>query len=245
MVSVLVANDSRGASDVVGAIRTGDVRMLERLVTRDPALVRTRFGDGSGGTLSALHLVSKWPGHFPNGPEIVHLLTGHGADPDTVCVGWHPETPLHWAASVDDFEVADALLDAGADVSRRGGAVVGGTPLDNAVGYGCWQTAHRLVERGATVEKLWQAAALGYAGRTTDLLQPSLTQTAINEAFWYACRGGQRRTAELLLTRGADPAFSPSYDGRSSMTIAATIGSRQQECVDWLGALTEHTPPLA
>ena len=32
--------------------------------------------------------------------------------------GGHAETPLHWAASRDDLDVADALLDAGADLER-------------------------------------------------------------------------------------------------------------------------------
>ena len=37
-----------------------------------------------------------------------------------------------------------------------------GTPLDNAIGYGCWHVARRLVEAGAAVNKLWHAAALGH-----------------------------------------------------------------------------------
>jgi uncharacterized protein len=67
----------------------------------------------------------------------------------------HAETPLHWAASSDDVEVADALIAGGADVEVRGASIAGGTPLDNAVGYGCWQVAHLLVNSGAKVEKLW------------------------------------------------------------------------------------------
>jgi uncharacterized protein len=34
--------------------------------------------------------------------------------------GPHTETPLHWAASSDDVEVLDALLDAGADIDAKG-----------------------------------------------------------------------------------------------------------------------------
>jgi hypothetical protein len=43
------------------------------------------------------------------------------------------ETPLHYAASSDDLEVAEALIDGGADLEVPGGSI--GTPLDNAVGY--------------------------------------------------------------------------------------------------------------
>ena len=45
------------------------------------------------------------------------------------------ETPLHWAASSDDAEVAEALIDAGADVHGPQGSI--GTPLANAIGYAC------------------------------------------------------------------------------------------------------------
>ncbi len=73
--------------------------------------------------------------YFPNGPQIVHLLIQAGADPNFR----HPtrcgETALHWAASSDDVDVAAALIDGGADIDVPGGSI--GTPLANAVGYGC------------------------------------------------------------------------------------------------------------
>jgi hypothetical protein len=40
-----------------------------------------------------------------------------------------------------------------------------GTPLDNAIGYGCWHVARLLVTRGAKVDKAWHAAALGMLSR--------------------------------------------------------------------------------
>jgi len=55
------------------------------------------------------------------------------------------------AASSDDAEVAAALIDGGADIEAPGASIAGGTPLDDAVGYGCWHVARLLVERGAPV----------------------------------------------------------------------------------------------
>ncbi len=49
------------------------------------------------------------------------------------------ETPLHYAASSDDVDVAEALIEGGANIETPDGSI--GTPLDNAVGYGCWHVA--------------------------------------------------------------------------------------------------------
>ncbi len=57
------------------------------------------------------------------------------------------------------MEVLDALLAAGADIAASGAVIGGGTPLDDAVAFGQWRTAQRLVERGARTT-LWHAAAL-------------------------------------------------------------------------------------
>ncbi len=73
--------------------------------------------------------------------------------------GHGPAPTLHYAASSDDVDVAAALIDDGADVEAPGGSI--GTPLDNAVGYACWHVARLLVMRGARVEKVWHAGALG------------------------------------------------------------------------------------
>src|SRR5262249_57303167 len=82
--------------------------------------------------------------------------------------GRHTETPLHWAASSDDVEVLDALLDRGADIEASGAVIGGGTPLADAVAFGQWRAARRLVERGAQ-SNLWQAAALGLMDRVRQL----------------------------------------------------------------------------
>src|SRR5207244_5434185 len=137
---------------------------------------------------------------FPRGPEVVAALIEAGGDPNTPVQGsWHAETPLHWAASSDDVEVARALIGGGADIEAPGASIAGGTPLDDAVGYGCWQVARLLVERGARVDRLWHAAALGMISRVQELLadEPP-THQQLTDAFWQACHGGQRRMAEHL-----------------------------------------------
>ncbi|MGH8996089.1 MAG: ankyrin repeat domain-containing protein [Acidimicrobiales bacterium] len=189
---------------VVTAIHTGDVATLRRLVEANPGLASSQLG-GPHGVRTPLHAVADWPGYFPNGPDVVRILIEAGADPNARDPDKDgAETPLHWAASSDDVDVASALIDGGADLEVPNGSI--GRPLDNAVGYACWNVARLLVARGAAVTKLWQAAALGMVDRTEELLDSQLDagDEALSQAFWHACGAGQRRAAELLLRRGAD-----------------------------------------
>ena len=118
-------------------------------------------------------MATDWPGYFPNGPATARLLIEADADPNADTGGDRPETPLHWAASIDDADVADVLIDGGADLERPVGSI--GTPLDNAIGYGCWNVARLLVQRSARVGKLWHAAALGIMPRVEELLAATPT----------------------------------------------------------------------
>ena len=152
-----------------------------------------------------LHAATDWPGHFPNNAATVALLVEAGAEVDARFAGPHTETALHWAASSDDVEVLDVLLDQGADIEANGGVIGEGTPLADAVAFGQWKAAVRLVERGAEAD-LWQAAALGLIDRVkeqfADDTAPSTSE--VTNAFWCACHGGQQETTEYLLERGAD-----------------------------------------
>jgi len=137
---------------VVEAIQTGDQERLARLLATHPGLATARLGDDRPGgmTRTLLHAATDWPGHFPNGPATVALLVEAGAEVNARFGGAnHDETPLHWAASSDDVEVLDALVDLGADIEAPGAVIAGGTPLTDARAFGQWRAAHRLVERGA------------------------------------------------------------------------------------------------
>jgi hypothetical protein len=166
-----VTGPTEVADAVVAAIHSGDVAGLRQLITDHPGVASAPLG-GRYKTRTPLHVVTDWPGYFPNGPDVVRLLVDAGADPDARQPG--DETPLHWAASSDDAHVAAALIDAGADINAPDGSI--GTPLANAVGYGCWEVARLLVARGAGVDEPWQGAALGLLDRLEPLLgdHPSL-----------------------------------------------------------------------
>jgi ankyrin repeat protein len=227
-----IPSEDPAAVELVAAIRSGDVETVRRLVGAEPRLAGLRLGGGSS-TKTALHVVADWPGYFPSGPEIVRVLIGAGADPDAVTTPKPEETPLHWAASSDDADVAAALIDGGADIEKPGGSI--GTPLDNAVGYCCWHVARLLAARGARVDKLWHAAALGMLARVEELLsQGQDSEDAVSQAFWHACAGGQRRAAEYLLGRGASLNWVPDYARGTPLDAAGSSGTQRENVITWL-----------
>jgi ankyrin repeat protein len=134
----------------------------------------------------------------------------------------------------DTTSLASLLISGGADIETPRGSI--GTPLDNAVGYGCWNVARLLVQHGARVDKLWHAAALGIMPRVDELLAAAPPPSAddINEAFWQACHGGQRRTAERLLASGADLSATPGYSDQAPAEVAAEPGTQRENLVTWL-----------
>ena len=108
-------------------VQAGELERLAQLLQDNPSLVTAHIGtwpEGMSRTL--LHAATDWPGHFPNSPQVVQLLIDAGADVNARFSGPHTETPLHWAASSDDVEVLDVLLDNGADIEAPGAVIAGG-----------------------------------------------------------------------------------------------------------------------
>ena len=237
-----IPDDDQVAVELRSAVRAGDVEAVQRLLRNDPALSMARLGSKDSGSATPLHLVTDWPGYFPNGPQIVQLLINAGADPNALTTsrgsetaGPGDETPLHYAASSDDADVAEALIDGGADIEVPNGSI--GTPLANAVGYGCWHVARLLVARGARVDKAWLAGALGMLGRLDAILGSDPPAQDVSQAFWHACTGGQRRAAEYLLSRGADLNWEPDYAHGTPLDAASGRSTQQENVITWLREL--------
>jgi hypothetical protein len=100
-----------------------------------------------------------------------------------------------------------------------------------------------LVECGART-KLWHAAALGLMSRVeADFAdQPTRTSDDITVAFYQACAGGQRETAEYLLGRGADINWIPNWGSNKKTPLdvardhdsAINRGPPAESLVEWL-----------
>ena len=221
----------------VEAIRSGDVAKLQRLLSERPELATAAIGSDHecGVTRTLLHVVTDWPGHFPNGPQTVAVLVAAGADVNARFTGPHTETPLHWAASSDDVAVLDALIEAGADIEARGAVIGGGTPMADATAFGNWTSARRLLQCGAATT-MWEAAAVGLADRVEQFFaaETSLPAEDVTGAFWGACHGGHLGVAQYLVERGADV----NWVGWDDLTpLDAAERSEAVAVVAWLRSL--------
>ncbi len=224
------------AHTVTNAIHKGDVATLMQLLSDNPELAGAKIVDKKGTERTLAHIATDWPGHRPNVAEVIKALAEAGADVSAgvfVVSYQHQETPLHWAASCDDVEAADALLDNGADIEATGAIFTNGTAMSDAVIFAQWNVARRLVERGAKTT-IWQAAALGLLDRVQKYFaaEPAPTLDEITGSFWNACRGGHRNTAEYLFDRGANINWLPDWDRVSPLDAAGQSGN--EKVVQWL-----------
>jgi len=158
-------------------IRSGDVALIGYVRTRllaDPALVHERCSGrtilhnaAAAGSMPMVELLVRLgadcngPGHPPlycaanecaiGGGDVVRALVAAGANVDSRenvkrC------TALHLAARRGNVEIAEALLDCGADIEARDSA--GDTPLRRAVNCGKTAVAALLLSRGADRESV-------------------------------------------------------------------------------------------
>lgn len=237
-----IRTDDPIAKDIRNAIHTGKVGELKNLLAANPALATATIVDAKGIGRTLLHLVADWPGHFPNGAQTVAVLIAAGADPNAAITGanYHAETAMHGAASSNDVQVLDALLDGGGNIEAPGAVFTGGSPMSDAVIFANWDAARRLLDRGAKTT-LSQSAALGLLDRVKTFFEaarPSAEE--ITGSFWHACRGGRRETAEFLLNRGGEL----NWIGWDNLTpLQAAYKSGNAELIAWLhnkGANPSH-----
>lgn len=227
ILDALIDNPTHEAA--VAAIHAGDHHTLHQLLAEHPDLASTRLPRRGGRNL--LHVATDWPGHHPDIATTIATLVAAGADPSTGCLGEHPETPLHWAASSNDVTAIDALLDAGADINAPGAVIGGGTPMAHATAFGQWDAARRLLDHGATTT-MCEAACLGLVTQVERHLatnEPSAE--TITSSFWGACHGGHVTTAAILLDAGADLNWV-GYDDLTPLDAARR--SESPAVINWL-----------
>jgi uncharacterized protein len=213
-------------------IKGGDSERLAAMLGSDPGLATCLVMEDGGGR-TPLHLLADAPGGRPRCRDTVALLAAAGANLNAPAVGmWHVEAPLHWAASNDDVDLIDALLDAGADIECPGSSIGDGPPIQSAIGYGQWHAVRRLHERGADTP-LSGLAVLGLTGQVAEALdRRDLDQDAMSGALWNTCRVGDIVVARMLVDAGADPSWPAPWSGETPLDIARS--ARQEHMLAWL-----------
>jgi uncharacterized protein len=123
---------------VLEAAATGRAERVRELVEADPELLRERTPEG----FTPLGLAA-----FMGGPEVVHALLEHGADPDGDADNQFGVRPVNSAAAAHDHETMRMLLAAGADANaqQKGGF----TPLHEAAHTDDVEMARLLLSHGA------------------------------------------------------------------------------------------------
>ena len=112
---------------------------------------------------------------------------------------------------------------------REATVTIGGAGWHGSFSAACLLCSPRLL----TLPRPRQAAALGLVARVEAALagDPEPSHREVTNAFWHACRGGQRGTAAMLLERGAEVSWL-GYDRRTALDAAQESGSR--DLVAWL-----------
>jgi ankyrin repeat protein len=217
----------------MSAIQTGDVEALRQLLEGEPTISKARIVDPKGVSRTLLHIAADWPGHFPNVAQTIGLLIERGADPDAPVLGGNaPERPLHWAASSNDVDALNALLDGGADIESPGAIFTSGTAMSDAVIFAQWNAARRLVDRGAKTT-LAESAGLGLLDRLATCFEqePKPVCDQVTVALWHACRGGQLQAAQYLTGKGANINWV-GWDKIAPLDGAQQSGN--QDLIAWL-----------
>jgi ankyrin repeat protein len=132
-------------------------------------------------------------------------------------------TALHWAATLDEAELARMLLQAGAN-TRATTRLGGYTPLHLAAQAGAGGALTALLEAGADVKAttasgataLMLAAKSGDAGNVAKLLDagadPNAKETAQGQtALMFAAASNSAEAARVLLARGADAHVASAF----------------------------------
>lgn len=225
----------------VDAVVKGDLQVLQALLRDNPALVRERSARGHGATL--LHYIAaNGTENFrqvtpPNALDIAETLLAAGAEPDALAytygTKWGTTLELlvsssHPSQAGLQTALAEKLLDYGAAVN---GVRDDCAPLVTAIYFHYPKSAETLVERGARVDNVVTASAMGkttqLAGYLDDtgklkagaplvnvewLKVPVTPEANLALAFVWAAMLNREETVRFLLEKGVSPASKDHRD---------------------------------
>ena len=215
------------------AVVNGDVATLQRLLKNDPELVHARSTRDHEATL--LHYVAA-NGHEgfrqrtpKNAVDVARALLEAGAEPDALADMYNYRcTTMEMLVSSThphDAGVQEALVDTLIDYGAAVDGVDGdGSPLMTAFRFHYPKAAAALLRRGAKVDNILSAAAVGRLDLIDDFVDdngqlrpdaplvqvkwprlPKDPRVHLGWALAWGCTFGPSEVVELLLRKGVDP----------------------------------------
>ena len=205
------------------AVALADAQRIRLLINADPGLLRQINPGGGLLTLAVNH------GHV----EIVRLLLDLGADVDERIMLHQLEEPtfswgmpLWYAALAGQHDIAELLLDRGADPNAN--VYASGWPLRNAWGHKDDSVKRLLLQRGAKVQPYMVAEAHD-VGEAKRLLEADASEQLARELAWSAADHGYPAIVELALPRLKWPANDPSWHWILIQPIRGATGDRDNQ----------------
>jgi streptogramin lyase len=119
-----------------------------------------------------------------------------------------------------------------------------GTPLWEAVVFGCLKAAAKLLELGASYD-LPIAAGMGRLDLVRQFFDGNVTDEALHSAFGLACANGHLDTAKWLLKKGADPNRKTGTAGPDGNLWFTESSSNRIARITTIGVVTEFSVPTA
>jgi ankyrin repeat protein len=215
------------------AVVAGDLVALRSLLDRHPDLVRARSTRRHHATL--LHYVSAngvegtRQATPANAVEIARALLSAGAEVDALADAYDEKyttmrllvSSAHPHAAGLQEKLVEVLADYGASLEGVG---KWDSPLVTALAFGYPKAAATLVERGAPIRNIAEAAGVGRADLVTQLL-PSATAEPRQAALALAAQLGHTDIVRTLIDAGVDPnRYNPTgFHAHSTPLHQATL----------------------
>jgi hypothetical protein len=222
------ADPGIAARGLLAAVVLGDAGAVREVLAADPAAAVAI--DAERGWPPLLYACySRWhqidPGRAPRLAEVVRVLLGAGASPDTND-GGRPRyrSALKGSVEASNPDMTEALLQAGANPNP-------GEPIAEAIGHRDHRSLQLLLSHGARVARTW---ALGAAVFNDDPVATSLVLGALESGAGSAADAATGELPEAavhaslpvvdaLLDAGADPQASDD-DGIPALRLAVRAG---------------------
>jgi ankyrin repeat protein len=205
---------------VYAAVALGDAPRVHDLIQADPSVLRRIGPDGGLLTLAVKH----------GRVETVSQLLDLGADVDERITLQELEEPtpswgmpLWYAALANQREIAELLLDRGADPNAN--VYASGWPLRNAWGHEDGSVKKLLLARGARPQPYMVAEAHDVA-EAKRLLESNTSEDLARELAWSAADHGCPGIVDLALSRLKWPLNDPRWHWVLIQPIRGATGDR-------------------